>query len=288
MNTGAQLFVALQRILPLHSISAGMHALARAESWPVRRALIGIFRSLYAVNLGEAERTRADEYRSFNDVFTRALKPGARPVDPDPRALLSPCDGRVSEIGALDGDRLLQAAVTAKRHTYTLEALLADAGFARDFVGGSFACLYLAPVDYHRVHLPVAGRLVAAWYVPGHLYSVNAATAALIPGLFALNERLVLHFATTHGPLALVLVGALNVGSMSLADLGDVTPSRGRGGPVQRLAVTPRDYARGEEVGRFNLGSTVVLVLPPAMVQFERVLHAGSPVRLGQRLGTLA
>ena len=235
MNTGARLFVALQRILPLHTISAGMHALARAESWPVRRALIGIFRSLYAVNLGEAERTRADEYRSFNDFFTRALKAGARPVDPDPQALLSPCDGRVSQLGALDGDRLLQAAVTAKRHTYTLEALLADAGFARDFVGGSFACLYLAPVDYHRVHLPVAGRLVAAWYVPGHLYSV-----------------------------------------------------RGRGGPPQRLAVTPRDYARGEEVGRFNLGSTVVLVLPPAMVQFERVLHAGSPVRLGQRLGTLA
>ncbi len=288
MSPGARLFVALQRVLPLHAISAGMHVLARAEAWPVRRALIGIFRSLYAVNLDEAERTRPGDYRSFNDFFTRALKSGARPADPDPQALLSPCDGHVSQIGPLDGNLLLQATVAAKRHTYTLEALLADADFARGFIGGSFACLYLAPVDYHRVHLPVAGRLIAAWHVPGRLYSVNAATAALVPGLFALNERIVLHFATAHGPLALVLVGALNVGSMSLADLGDVAPSRGRSGAPERLSVTPRDYARGEEVGRFNLGSTVVLVLPPAMAEFERVLRPGAPVRLGQRLGTLS
>jgi phosphatidylserine decarboxylase len=288
MSAGASLFVALQKVLPLHGISAAMHALSRIEAWPVRRALIGVFRRLYAVNLGEAERTEAGDYRSFNDFFTRALHGAARPLDPDPNALLSPCDGRISQIGELDGDALLQATVAAKRHTYTLAALLADPAFAARFVGGRFACLYLAPADYHRVHLPMDARLVAGWHVPGRLYSVNASTAALVPGLFALNERIVLEFETVRGPLALVLVGALNVGSMSLVDLGDIAPSRGRGGLPVRLALAARDFARGEELGRFNLGSTVILVMPPAMARFERVLHAGSPVRMGQRLGTLS
>ncbi len=285
MSLGDRAFVLLQRLLPLHLVSAAMLWLSRLEWPPAAQLLIGLFGRLYAVDLSEAERDRAADYRSLNDYFTRALRPGARRLDPDAASLVAPCDGTVSEAGRLDGDRLLQATVDAKRHTYTLEALFADAGRARPFIGGSFACIYLAPHDYHRVHAPADCTLSEAWYVPGALYSVNAATARAIPGLYALNERVVLHFTSPGGPLALVLVGALNVGSISLADLGDCPPSRGRPGAPERLPARRRRYVRGEEVGRFNLGSTVIVVTGPGAVRLAPSLGAGARVRLGGRLG---
>ena len=285
MSLGGRAFVALQQVLPLHAISAAMHALARSTHPLVRRTLIGSFLSLYDVDLGEAERGHAGDYRSFNDFFTRALKPGARTPDADPLAIVSPCDGAISQIGELDGDRLLQATVEAKRHTYTLEALLVDRERSLAFVGGSFCCLYLAPHDYHRVHMPVAGTLRSATLVPGSLYSVNATTAALVPDLFARNERIVLIFDTATGPLAVVLVGALNVGSMSLAWCGDVAATRGRATATVALPSPALELARGAELGRFNLGSTVILVLPPRACAWRSDAGPGNLVRLGQALG---
>ncbi len=286
MSLGGRAFVALQEVLPLHRISSLMHALARVESPAVKNALIRGFLSLYEVNLGEAERASPAQYASFNDFFTRALKPGARPIDADPRAIVSPCDGAVSQIGELDGDRLLQATVEAKRHTYTLDALFADPALARPFVGGSFACIYLAPRDYHRVHMPLAGRLRAALHVPGALYSVNTTTARYVPGLFARNERLVLSFDTPAGPLAVILVGALNVGSMSLAWCGDVEPDRGRSRAPRALPAPPLDFAAGDELGRFNLGSTVILVLPPGACRWRADAGPGTHLTMGARLGS--
>lgn len=285
MSLGDRAFLVLQRLLPLHTLSGAMHTLARLEWPPLAQFLIAVFNRLHAVDLTEADRDRAGDYRSLNDYFTRALRPGARRLDPDPTRLVAPCDGTVAEAGRLDGDRLLQATVAAKRHTYTLEALFADAGRARPFIGGSFACIYLAPHDYHRVHAPADGVLSEAWYVPGALYSVNAASARAIPGLYALNERVVLHFDTAGGPLALVLVGAFNVGSISLADLGECPPSRGRPQAPDRLPARRRRYARGEEVGRFNLGSTVIVVTAPGSVRLEPSLVTGSRVVLGGRVG---
>jgi phosphatidylserine decarboxylase len=286
MSLAGRAFVALQHVLPLHGISTLMHALARVESPAVKNALIRGFLSLYEVNLGEAERVRPAQYASFNDFFTRALKAGARPIDADPRAIVSPCDGAVSQIGELDGDRLLQSTVEAKRHTYTLEALFADPLLAQPYVGGSFACIYLAPRDYHRVHMPLAGRLRGALHVPGALYSVNTTTARYVPGLFARNERLVLSFDTTAGPLAVILVGALNVGSMSLAWCGDVAPDRGRSRTPRALPAPPLELAAGDELGRFNLGSTVILVLPPGACRWRADAGPGTRVTMGTRLGS--
>lgn len=283
MSVGERAFVALQHVLPLKAISQCVHALSRAESPALKSLLIGAFRALYRIDLTDAERGAAGDYRSFNDFFTRALKRDARPLDADPRALVSPVDATVSQAGRLEANRLVQAELGAKRHTYTLEALFASAELAAPFIGGSYACLYLAPADYHRVHAPVAGRLTGAWFVPGALYSVNAATARRIPGLYALNERIVLRFATRAGPLGLVMVGALNVGSMSLKDLGEIPG----GGAARTLPAPERDYARGEELGRFNLGSTVILIVPPGGATLDAGLRPGVRLQMGGRLGRL-
>lgn len=275
-------FVALQQVLPLHLVSRAVHALAGVESPLVRRALIRGFLALYEVDLAEAQPSDPDAYPSFNAFFTRALRPGARPVDADPAALVSPCDGVISQIGELQGEELLQATVAAKRRVYTLRALLADAGRAAPFVGGAYACIYLAPRDYHRVHLPVAGRLTGATHVPGALYSVNAATAQRIDALYARNERIVLTFETRHGPLAVVLVGALNVGSMGLA----WCPVVAGGGAPRALPAPPLEFPAGAEIGRFNLGSTVIVIAPPRTVAWLPGLAPGSVLRMGSRLGT--
>ena len=286
MSLAGRSFVALQHVLPLHTITALMHALARIESVPVKNALIRGFLSRYKVNLGEAERSDPALYVSFNDFFTRALRDGARPIDADPRAIVAPCDGAISQIGELDGDRLLQATLQAKRHTYTLQALLADRELADAFVGGSFTCIYLAPHDYHRVHMPCAGTLVSARHVPGALFSVNTTTARYVPGLFARNERIVLGFDTPAGPLAVILVGALNVGSMSLAWCGDVAASLGRTTAPRQLPAPPLTLAAGAELGRFNLGSTVILVLPKGACAWRAELRPGDLLRMGSRLGS--
>lgn len=285
MGPGRRLFVLLQYLLPQHLVTALVHALARVERPAVRRALIRGFRRLYAVDLDEAAEPDADRYRSFNDFFTRALKPGARPLAPGPLALASPCDGTVSERGTIEGERLLQARLAAKSRWYTLEELLGARERALPFVGGEFATIYLAPHNYHRVHMPLAGTLSGVHYVPGALFSVNGATAASVPRLFARNERVVCSFDTAAGPLAVVFVGALNVGSIGLVGYGDVTPRRPRRAASLAPPVPAPHFLKGAELGRFNMGSTIILLLPPGAVAWLPRFAAGAAVRMGEAIG---
>jgi phosphatidylserine decarboxylase len=284
MSAAAHAFVLLQHVLPKRLLTQLVHWLARRRSVGLKNALIRGFCRLYPIDLEEAEGGSAADYADFNAFFTRALKPGRRPLAADPLRLVSPCDGTVSERGTIDADRVLQARLAAKSHTYTLAALLGDESAAAPFVGGEFATIYLAPYNYHRVHMPASGRLTGIRHVPGALYSVNAATAAALPGLFARNERVVCSFETALGPLAVIFVGAMNVGSVSLVGLGEITPRAGRA--VSELALPARcEFGRGAELGRFNMGSTVILLLPRASVRWDDEFVARARVRVGASIG---
>ena len=282
----ARLFVALQYLLPHHFISRLAYRITRSRVPLVKNALIRSFVSNFHPDMSEAEQPDPLQYESFNAFFTRALRAQARPPDPDPAVLDSPVDGAVSQIGRLDGPWLVQA----KGHAYTLESLLAtDLSWAARFRGGAFAALYLAPFNYHRVHMPLRGALRAAWYVPGQLFSVNATTTAGVPGLFARNERVVCVFGHEALTFAVVLVGALLVGSIATVWHGEVTPRAVRG-----CADLPLDASRaalnlekGAELGRFNMGSTVILLLPPGSGEWLPGLAPGSSVRVGQALARL-
>jgi phosphatidylserine decarboxylase len=282
---GDHLFAALQRVLPQHLLSRGMHALARSRQPAVRNLILRtVLRAYPQIDLREALQPDPYAYPSFNAFFTRELRPGARPIAADPHTLVSPVDGTVSQAGRTDAGRLLQA----KGMHYTCAGLLADAAAAGRYLGGSFACLYLAPYNYHRIHMPCDAVLRASRYVPGQLFSVNAATARTVPDLFARNERLVCDFDTDDGPLCLVLVGALFVGSIETVYAGEVNPPPVRGGAVRDLAAgVGRRFARGEELGRFNMGSTVI-VLSGRPAEFAARVEPGEPVRLGQPLARFA
>jgi phosphatidylserine decarboxylase len=281
-----RLFVAMQYLLPQHFLSRQVHRLTRSRVKPLKDALIGSFVRHFRPDMSDAADPEPHDYPSFNAFFTRSLRPGARPADPDPGALVSPVDGTVSQIGQIDGTAMVQA----KGHRYSVDALLGGApGWAERFSGGSFATLYLAPYNYHRIHMPTAGTLRAAWFVPGRLFSVNAATAAAVPGLFARNERVICAFE--EGPLAfaVALVGALFVGSIATVWHGEVTPRSPR--RAAELAVgtgrAPGRLERGAELGRFNMGSTVILLLPPGAADWVPALQPGSAVRVGQTLARL-
>ncbi|HUA89841.1 MAG TPA: archaetidylserine decarboxylase [Steroidobacteraceae bacterium] len=282
---GARAFVALQYLLPQHLLTSVVHALTRSRRPWLKDSLIGSFVSSYHPDMSDAAEPNPHRYESFNAFFTRALRPGARPFDADARALVSPVDGTVSQLGSLDGAYLMQA----KGHAYTLGALLdEEAPWSDTFRGGSFATLYLAPYNYHRIHMPLAGTLRAAWYVPGALFSVNATTAASVPGLFARNERVVCIFEQGTLSFALVLVGALFVGSMETVWHGAVTPRS----PRRRTMLSMRDEAtpqlpKGAEMGRFNMGSTVIVLLPPGAAAWLPALGPGSVIRMGETLARL-
>ncbi len=278
---GDELFALLQQVLPQHWLSRGMHALARSRQPALRNALLRtVLRSYPQIDMREAVQPDPFAYESFNAFFTRALRPEVRPVARDPLALVSPVDGTVSQLGATDSGRLLQA----KGMDYTAAALLGEAADAERYLGGSFACLYLAPYNYHRIHMPLDGVLRTTRYVPGQLFSVNAATARAVPGLFARNERVVCDFDTERGPLCLVLVGALFVGSIETVYAGEINPPPTRGRGVRVIdAGAGRRFARGEELGRFNMGSTVI-VLTGARTVYDRTVSPGAVVRLGQPL----
>lgn len=226
-------------------------------------------------------------YPSFNEFFTRALRPDARPIERAPHSLISPVDGTVSQLGRIDGKQLFQA----KGRRYSLDALLAGSGeWSGRFAHGSFATLYLAPYNYHRVHMPLAGTLRAAWYVPGDLFSVNAVTTAAVDDLFARNERVICVFSDGPIAFALVLVGALFVGSIGTVWHGDVTPRQPRRSselPLERLAA-PLQLDAGAEMGRFNMGSTVILLLPPGVTEWNPELRPGDTIRMGQKLARVA
>ncbi len=278
------LFVSLQYLLPQHGLSRIVHWLMRVQTPAVKNLLIRWFIGQYKVEMKEARRRRADDYASFNDFFTRALNEDARPVAFGVNNLVSPVDGKVSELGGINGQRILQA----KGSTYSVTQLLGgDEDLARQFHGGEFATLYLAPSNYHRIHMPVSGVLKSMTYIPGRLFSVNEATVRGVPGLFARNERVVCSFDTDHGPMVMVLVGAIFVGSIETVWAGEITP----GGPTD---ITHSDYqgeqsvrlVQGEEMGRFNMGSTVILLMPRGKCNWRETLAAGTPIRMGQVLAS--
>jgi phosphatidylserine decarboxylase len=277
-----RLFVWLQYVLPQHGLSRLVLAATRVQAAWFKNALTLAFLKLYPVDLSEAEQTDPRGYVSFNAFFTRALRPGSRPIAADPADVASPVDGTVSECGQIEGDSLLQA----KGRRYTLSDLLAGQAWAQRFERGNFATIYLAPCNYHRIHMPVAGRLRESIYVPGRLFSVNAATARGIPRLFARNERILTLFEGAAGQFALVMVGALNVGSMATVWAGDVTPRRPR--LVTRLPDAPVELDKGAELGRFNMGSTVILLFEPQRARWDGGLRGGAALRVGQRIGRIA
>ena len=271
-------FVRLQKILPQHAISRAAGALAASEAPWVRGPLIRAFARAYGVDMAEAERPDLADYRSFNDFFSRALAPDARPIDPAPGAVVSPADGVVSQTGVIEHGELLQA----KGIRYSFQAL-ADVCARPEFEGGAFATVYLSPSDYHRVHLPLAGRLVRTVAIPGKLFSVNATTEAGVEGLFAVNERLVMEFETAFGPMLVVMVGAMVVASIETVWNGPASPYRAR-------TVTAHDLAfeACDEIGRFLLGSSVVLAFERGRVALDDALAAGSVVRMGEAIGAAA
>src|SRR5450631_924970 len=248
MSSG-RLFVWFQHVLPQHALSRLILRATRVRAPWFKNWLIRGFLKLYAVDMTEAAQSDPLSFGSFNEFFTRALKPGVRSIVADPNAIACPVDGTISEAGKIDGERLLQA----KGRSYTLTELLAAQPWARDFEGGSFATVYLAPFNYHRVHMPLRGKLKETVYVPGRLFSVNATTAAHVPKLFARNERVLTLFDTEFGQVAQVLVGALNVGSMATVWAGDITPAARR--LITRLPPQEVSLDKGEELGRFNMRS---------------------------------
>ncbi|MEJ8839049.1 archaetidylserine decarboxylase [Ramlibacter sp. AN1133] len=245
--------------------------------WTIRR-----FVDHYRVDMQEALEPRIESYASFNDFFTRPLKPGARPIAAAP--FVCPVDAAISQFGPIEHDQLFQA----KGHSYSTRALVGgDQALARQFDHGHFATLYLAPKDYHRIHMPCDGRLKRMIYVPGDLFSVNPLTARHVPSLFARNERVVCEFECAHGAMVMVLVGATIVGSMATVWHGVVNPPRTR--DVREWRYDERDIrlAKGEEMGRFLLGSTVVMLFPRNVLTFTPDWAPTRPVRLGEAMGTV-
>lgn len=276
-----QLFIFLQRVLPQHALSRlfGRLANARQPRWLVTR-VIRLFAAHYDVDLDEAKRPFPEAYDSFNGFFTRELQDGVRPLCTS--GIACPADGAISECGEIEEDRLLQA----KGKHYSLEQLLAgDKSRVEQFLGGSFLTVYLSPKDYHRVHMPLDGQLQASAYVPGDLFSVNGTTAANIDGLFARNERHISYFDTPRGPMAMVLVGAMIVAGIETVWDGQVAPRPRR---VERWnhvePQAPVLLSRGGEMGRFMLGSTVILLFPRGVVNWNEECKAGAAVRMGEQL----
>ncbi|MFO1401925.1 MAG: archaetidylserine decarboxylase [Steroidobacteraceae bacterium] len=282
---GARLFVALQYLLPQHALSRLVRAATRVRWRWFKNALIRAFVRGYRPELGDADLADPLAYPSFNAFFTRRLRPGARDFERGPACVCSPVDGTVSMAGPIRAGTLLQA----KGRHYTLAELLAgDAAMAARYQDGQFATIYLAPYNYHRIHMPLGGTWRAGWYVPGRLFSVNATTAARVPRLFARNERVVCDFDADAGPFAVVLVGALNVGSLETAWHGDVSRHRPRApAPLPPVAAAQAHAARGAELGCFNMGSTVIVLLGTGMGEWVADLAPGRILRAGEPIGAL-
>lgn len=274
------LFIALQNLVPQHALSRFAGSIASSETPWLRDMLIRRFVAAYGVDLSQAARG-IGEFDSFNDFFTRELKPGARPLADATQHILSPADGAVSQLGPISGGRIIQA----KGRDYSVAEILGcGPEEAARFEGGSFITIYLSPKDYHRVHMPAQGTLAQTTYIPGDLYSVNTATAAGVDRLFARNERLSCRFDGPDGHFASIMVGA-----MIVAGIDTVWPNQFRthaSAPVHEdFARQGRNFAAGDEMGRFYLGSTVVLLFEPGRVAWHEALKAGDPLRMGEAIG---
>lgn len=271
------LFTSLQQIVPQQKLSQLAGRLAESRHPIVKRAIIRSFAKAYGITLEDYERESLNAYDSFNDFFTRELKADARDLDTTEGGILSPADGLISQLGAIDKHNVLQA----KGRHYDIGQLLADNDDGNYFKDGSFATVYLAPSNYHRVHMPFDGTLVETRYIPGSLFSVNTVTAANIPDLFARNERLVCVFDTDFGRAAVVMVGAMIVAGIETVATGKIERT-----PNIQQQTHELSLKKGEELGRFYLGSTAIVVLPKAAkTTWQADLTAGSIVQMGQLLG---
>jgi phosphatidylserine decarboxylase len=278
-----KLFAGIQYLLPHHLLSSLVHAFMQIRLAPVKNTQIALIGNMVGVEWGEAKLENISEFEHFNAFFTRELASGVRPIDADPKSFVSPSDGRISQSGRITNDRILQA----KGRHFSIRSLLANDPSSRDFINGFFHTIYLSPRDYHRVHIPYNGQLQRMIHVPGRLFSVSPYSVRQVPNLFARNERVISLFETTHGLMAVIMVGAMLVSSMETIWSGMVTPPRG-------LKISRGDWSRrdinlmkGEEMGRFNMGSTVILLLPPGAVSSIEHYESGDSVVMGQKLGRM-
>ncbi|WP_339648924.1 archaetidylserine decarboxylase [Halopseudomonas pelagia] len=278
-----RLFVISQYLLPQHLLSRLAGCLANCTWAWVKNPFIGWFIKRYGVDMQEAEQTDPLAFACFNDFFTRALKPGARPLAPELDSILCPADGTISQLGKIEHGRLFQA----KGQSFSvLELLGGNPEHAALFQGGEFATVYLSPKDYHRVHMPCGGTLTDMVYIPGKLFSVNQITAENVPELFARNERVACLFDTNHGPMAVVLVGAMIVASVETVWAGLVAPPT-RQLKAERYGQAAPTLERGAEMGRFKLGSTAIVLFGPGHAAWDPAMRAGAAVSMGQALGKL-
>jgi len=280
----ARLFVYLQYLLPRFWLTRLIYRVARIRNVSVKDFLITKFVHLYDVDIDDVKLDVPGDFETFNAFFIRELENNARPVDANTQSIVSPVDGTISSAGPIRDNSIFQA----KGLEYSLEDLLAtDLQDARRYIDGSYATIYLAPYNYHRIHAPLDGKIVAARYIPGDLFSVNTATAANVPGLFRRNERLVVHLRSAHGPYAMVFVGALNVGSISTPWSGEIRPRKT--GVVEMISLEkgPDAVRKGDLLGWFNMGSTVILLLPAGAGSWNTGLDPKSTVRMGESIGAV-
>ncbi len=276
------LLARLISLLPAHAISGIIFRLTRIRTAWFKNTFIKIFIRHFRVDMSQAAEPEPTAYKDFNSFFTRALRDDARPLATKPGAILCPVDGQVSQLGKIEGEQIFQA----KQHNYSLTALLGgSATLASHFTDGQFCTIYLSPRDYHRIHMPIAGNLREMTYVPGKLFSVNQTTVAMIPELFARNERVINIFDTEKGPVAMIMVGAINVGSMETSWHGCVTPPYGHEITTWRYDKQTVGFEAGDEMGRFNMGSTVILLFGKNTMDWEDNLNADEFVNMGQNIG---
>ena len=281
-----QLFAWLQLILPTHFMSRVVHWGTRVRAPWFKNLLIGRFMAGFKISLAEAQVQNPRSFASFNEFFTRALIDGTRPLPEDAQQAACPVDGTLYQAGNIEAGRIFQA----KGQSFDVVELLGGSRErAAPFLGGQFATIYLAPSNYHRIHMPMDGRVIKQVYVPGRLFSVNPATARAMPELFARNERVAVIFETAVGPMAMVLVGALFVGSIETVWAGEITPPHRGSIDVQQYSSTENEILlqRGQEMGRFNMGSTVILLTGPDVLRWSEDTQAGDPVKMGQALGLM-
>jgi len=276
-----RLRVAPQYILPQHCLTAIIHRLARCRWKPVKNSLIRLFTALFKVDMSLSEHRSPDEYEHFNAFFTRSIRIELRPLPGDADAICSPVDGTVSQGGSIDTGDIFQA----KNRYYSLDELLAnDSALVSCFRNGRYMTLYLSPGDYHRVHMPCNGRLQRMTYVPGKLFAVNAHTVRVVKNLFTSNERVISLFETGSGPMALIMIGAIFVGSMETVWGGVITPAKDR--VIKTTEYPDKPFLRrGKEMGRFNMGSTVILLFPENTVHWQDDIPAGKRVIMGESIG---
>lgn len=272
-------------MLPQHLISRLVYRISRCRIPFVKNNLIRLYLSLFDINLDDARESNPYAYASWNAFFTRALNEDARPIDSDKDSIVSPVDGTISQLGYLEQGSILQA----KGHYYSVEALVGNAELGEKFHNGAFITVYLSPRDYHRIHMPCDGKLQRMLHVPGRLFSVAPHTVNNIEGIFARNERVNSLFGAQQGPMFLSLVGAINVGAIETCWAGLVTPPAGKA--LTDTAYGGEDAIRmnkGQEMGRFNLGSTIILIFPENTAQWIEQLKPGDRVLMGQKIGTFS